>query len=75
MSDLLLTNVRPMGGSATSLLIRNGRIEGFGLTADEPALPRLAGEGRIVLPGLVAHTHLDKSLLGLRGTATRSARV
>ena len=66
MYDLLLTNVRPMGGSETSLLVRNGRIASFGPAPADPAIPVLAGEGRIVLPALVeAHTHLDKSLLGL----------
>ena len=66
MYDLLLTNVRPMGRSETNLLVRNGRIAGFGPAPVDPTLPVVAGEGRIVLPALVeAHTHLDKSLLGL----------
>jgi cytosine/adenosine deaminase-related metal-dependent hydrolase len=64
-ADLLLTNVRPMGAAAADILIRNGRIAA--LADPAPAdVPVLDGGGRIALPGLVeAHTHLDKSLLGL----------
>jgi cytosine/adenosine deaminase-related metal-dependent hydrolase len=44
--NVLVRNVRPLGGAAADILIR--------------------GAGRLALPGLVeAHTHLDKSLLGL----------
>jgi cytosine deaminase len=64
--NLLLTNVRPLGGAATDMLVRDGRIVGLGTRLAEPGIPEVLGEGRIVLPGLVeAHTHLDKSLLGL----------
>ena len=65
MSDLLITNARPMGGASADILIKDGRIAaiGQGLTADD-AIVEDAG-GRIAIPGLVdAHTHLDKSLLG-----------
>lgn len=65
MSDLLIKNTRPMGGEATDILIRNGRIEAIGhdLLADGTATEDAGG--RISIPGLVdAHTHLDKSLLG-----------
>lgn len=66
MADLLVSNVRPWGGPEMSLLVRDGRIVASGDLPEEPGVPHLAGEGRIVLPGLVeAHTHLDKSLLGL----------
>lgn len=66
MADLLITDVRPMGGPTTNLLVRDGRIAGLGNVAAGADTPRLAGEGRIALPGLVeSHTHLDKSLLGL----------
>jgi cytosine/creatinine deaminase len=66
MADLLVSNVRPMGGPETNLLIRDGRIAAPDDLPEAPGTPRLAGEGRIVIPGLVeAHTHLDKSLLGL----------
>ncbi|MXP63920.1 cytosine deaminase [Roseomonas sp. M0104] len=64
--DLLLRNVRPLGGAATDLLVRRGRI--VALEGSEPA-PELAvedGAGALVIPGLVeAHTHLDKSLWGM----------
>jgi cytosine deaminase len=67
LNALFLQNVRPMGASATHVLIENGRIVAIG-----PALPPPVGvtvedgEGCLLLPGLVeAHTHLDKSLLGL----------
>jgi cytosine/creatinine deaminase len=62
-ADLLVHNVRPLGGEVADILIVAGRI------ARGPApdgVPVLDGGGRIALPGLVeAHTHLDKSLLGL----------
>jgi len=62
-ADLLIRNVRPLGGELTDILILAGRI------APGPApagVLVLDGSGRIALPGLVeAHTHLDKSLLGL----------
>jgi cytosine/adenosine deaminase-related metal-dependent hydrolase len=55
--------VRPLGRDLTDVLILAGRI------VDGPApagVPIVDGGGRIALPGLVeAHTHLDKSLLGL----------
>jgi cytosine/adenosine deaminase-related metal-dependent hydrolase len=61
--DLLVRNVRPLGGDLADIVILAGRI------TEGPApsgVPVLEGEGRIALPGLVeAHTHLDKSLLGL----------
>src|SRR3984885_7035724 len=61
--DLLVRNVRPLGGDLADIVILAGRIVG------EPApngVAVLVGDGRIALPGLVeAHTHLDKSLLGL----------
>ncbi|MER9127331.1 amidohydrolase family protein [Mesorhizobium sp. M0959] len=65
-SDLLIRNVRPMGGHNTDILIEGGRIARI-----EPGLPALGrptedGGGRIAIPGLVeAHTHLDKSLIGM----------
>ena len=63
MSDLLLRNVRPLGAEATDLLVVDGRIA---TGAAEPGIRTLDGQGRLLLPGLVeAHTHLDKSLLGM----------
>ena len=55
-----------MGGAAVDLLIRDGRIAEIGDGIDAPGVPVEAGQGAILLPGLVeAHTHLDKNLLGL----------
>ena len=66
MADLLVSNVRPWGGPETDLLIRDGQIVALGDFPEEPSLAHLAGGGRILLPGLIeAHTHLDKSLIGL----------
>jgi cytosine deaminase len=66
MTDLLIRDIRPMGGPATTIAILNGRIAAIGAPADTRAATVLDGAGRIALPGLVeAHTHLDKSLLGM----------
>ena len=60
--DILIRNARPMGGEPTDLVIRNGR---FSATGDRPA-QEIDATGHIVLPGLVeAHTHLDKTLVGM----------
>lgn len=62
MTAKTLKNVRPMGAPATDLHIMEGR---FVAAAPEGAEAIDCG-GRILIPGLVeAHTHLDKSLLGL----------
>jgi cytosine/adenosine deaminase-related metal-dependent hydrolase len=62
-ADLLVRDVRPLGGNPADILILAGRIAAG--PAPE-AVPILEGGGRIALPGLVeAHTHLDKTLLGL----------
>ncbi|MBP0492660.1 amidohydrolase family protein [Roseomonas indoligenes] len=64
--DLLLRNVRPMGGPATDLLIRGGRFAAFGPGQEAPGVPVEDGGGALAIPGLVeAHTHLDKSLWGM----------
>ena len=64
--DLLLRDVRPMGGAAVDLLIRDGRIAEIGAAIEAPGTLVEDGSGAIVIPGLVeAHTHLDKNLLGL----------
>lgn len=66
MSDLLIRNVRPMGGASADILIRQGRIAdiGPGLKADAVAIEE--GAGHIVIPSLVdAHTHLDKTTWGM----------
>jgi cytosine/adenosine deaminase-related metal-dependent hydrolase len=81
MNDLLIRNVRILDGAATCIAISGGRIAAIGeqdavpdadvpdadvLDADVLDAEVLDGEGRIALPGLIeAHTHLDKSLLGM----------
>lgn len=64
--DLYITNVRPMGGEATSVTVRDGRITSYGEEAP-PGVEVVDGGGAVLVPGLVeAHTHLDKTLLGMR---------
>lgn len=63
MSGLLIRDVRPMGGAATDVLVRDGRIAGFG-RGMEVAGAVEEGASALLLPGLVeGHTHLDKTLL------------
>lgn len=65
-ANLLLRNVRPNGGAATDILIEAGRIVRTGADLQATGVTVEDGGGDILLPGLVeAHTHLDKSLLGL----------
>jgi cytosine/creatinine deaminase len=65
-ADLVVTNVRPNGAPATSVAVRNGRIAGFGDTP-QPGVATIDGGGALVIAGLVeAHTHLDKTLLGMK---------
>jgi cytosine/adenosine deaminase-related metal-dependent hydrolase len=65
-SDLLVQNVRPLGGAPADILIRDGRIAAIGPALSAEDAPVLDGAGQLALPGLIeAHTHLDKSLLGL----------
>ena len=60
MTDLLLRNVRPMGGAPTDVLVQDGRI------AAGPVPEGIAvedGAGLLLLPGFVeGHTHLDKTV-------------
>ena len=65
-NNLLLRNVRPMAQAAVDVLIRAGRIVELGPQLSAPDLESVDGQNAILLPGLIeAHTHLDKSLLGL----------
>jgi cytosine/creatinine deaminase len=64
--NLLIQNVRPYGAAIADILIRDGDIAAVGSALSANGVPVLDGAGRLALPGLVeAHTHLDKSLLGL----------
>jgi cytosine deaminase len=64
--DLHLTNVRPMGGPPANLHVRDGRIVAVGPGVGGDGLTPLDGGGALLLPGLVeAHTHIDKTFLGL----------
>src|SRR3984893_16319636 len=64
--NLLIQNVRPYGAAIVDILIRDGSIAAVGNALSVNGVPILDGAGQLALPGLVeAHTHLDKSLLGL----------
>ncbi|CAN7587661.1 amidohydrolase family protein [Brucella pseudogrignonensis] len=66
MNDLLLRNIRPMAGERCDMLIRDGKIAGFGQLEAEAGMAVEDGEGTIVAPGLIdAHTHLDKTTWGM----------
>lgn len=66
MPNLLLRNVRPYGGAASDLLIRDGRIAGIGNFEPDAGMPVEDGGGAIAIPGLIdAHTHLDKTTWGM----------
>lgn len=63
IADLLVRNARRFGGPVEDFYIRNGRFvadDGAGAKAEIDAA------GQVALPGLVeAHTHLDKTLIGM----------
>jgi len=62
--DLLLTNLRLAQAGATRVLIRDGKIACFFEAA--PGTETIDCGNALMLPGLVeAHTHLDKTLLGM----------
>lgn len=64
--NLLLQNVRPMGGDAVDVLVREGVIVAMaaGIEA-EGGTAVFDGQNQLLLPGLVnAHAHIDKNLLG-----------
>lgn len=66
MHDLLLRNVRPMAGESCDVLIKGGKIAGFGTFEAEPGMAVEDGGGAIAVPGLIdAHTHLDKTTWGM----------
>lgn len=66
MTDLLIRNLRPMGGAPADLLIRGGMIAAAGPGLAAPGVPAHDAQGAIAIPGLVeAHTHLDKTVMGM----------
>lgn len=66
MHDLLLRNVRPMAGESCDILIKDGKIAGFGTFEATPGMAVEDGGGAIAVPGLIdAHTHLDKTTWGM----------
>lgn len=65
-NDLLVRNVRPMGGATMDVLIRDGRVQQMGNALAADGVPVEDGKGALALPGLVeGHNHLDKTLLGM----------
>jgi cytosine/adenosine deaminase-related metal-dependent hydrolase len=67
MAELVLRNVRPMGGPVVDVLVRDGSIARVGPGLEgAPGAPAIEGDRGILLPGLVdAHMHLDKTFWGL----------
>lgn len=64
--ELLIRNVRPAGGAATNVLIRDGRIAAIGADGASAGGAVFDAGGQLMIPGLVeAHTHLDKSFWGM----------
>ena len=64
--DLLLTNLRLASSGSTRVLIRNGKIAAIAAQAMAPGIETIDAGNALLLPGLVeAHTHLDKTLLGM----------
>ena len=67
-NELLIKNVRPMGGPSTEVLIRNGFFHRIGptLALSNPEGETIDGKGCLIFPGFVdGHMHLDKTFLGL----------
>lgn len=66
MTGLLLRNIRPLGGPPVDLAVRDGRIAAIGAGLPADGLTVENGGGAICVPGLVeAHTHLDKTVMGM----------
>lgn len=65
MSDLLIRNVRPMGGKPADIFIREGRIAAIGSGLSSKGAVEDGG-GHIAIPSLTeTHTHLDKTVWGM----------
>lgn len=64
MADLVVSNVRPWGGTPADVVIAGGVIREVGAAAPRDG-DVLDGRGMIALPGFVnAHAHVDKSWWG-----------
>ncbi|WP_426128749.1 amidohydrolase family protein [Pararhizobium sp. PWRC1-1] len=76
MLDLLLRNVRPMAGEICDVLIKHGKIAGFGTFEPQPGMAVEDGGNAIAVPGLIdAHTHLDKTTWGMPWHVNNRAAV
>jgi cytosine deaminase len=66
MTDLLIRDVRPLGGAATDILIRDSTIAKIAPRIAAPANAAVeTGAQALLLPGLIeGHAHLDKTLWG-----------
>ena len=63
--DLVVRNVRPLGGAAVDLAARHGRWAEIGSVRGQGRI-EIDGRGLLGLPGLVdGHMHFDKTLLGV----------
>jgi dihydroorotase len=59
VTDYLIRNVKPLGGDAVDLLLRDGVIAQLGAAIDADGATIIDADGLIALPGLVdLHTHL-----------------
>lgn len=66
VTEILIRNVRPLGGAPTDILIRGERIAAIRQGLHAPGATVEDGGGAIAIPGLVeAHAHLDKTLWGM----------
>lgn len=65
--DLVITDVRPWGGTACDLVVTGTTITDVVAAGSAPAAGRVVdGRGLLALPGVVnAHAHVDKSWWGL----------
>lgn len=81
MTDLVMHNVRPLGGAPIDLLIAGDRIESMAPADTGRAGTEVDGRGFLALPGLInAHAHVDKSWWGkpwvsYGGEATTQGRI
>jgi cytosine deaminase len=71
VAEVILANVRPWGGEARDVVVRDGVIAEVVPAGTAPAQgqqaqgTRIGGGGRLALPGFVnAHAHVDKSWWG-----------